>query len=146
MTTEGWDNVIGVCLTGAFYCTGESIQDHEGQGGGRILKSVRFRQAPRARQRPLRRAKFGIWGLTKATSLDGREFGIIASCCIRERGDRTRQESDKESDQEPMMAIETIAEAGLAMVSLPATSTSWKASSCPVTRTTSVAAESPTGG
>ena len=30
-----------------------------------------------------------------------------------------RQESDKESDQEPMMAIETIAEAGLAMVSLP---------------------------
>ncbi|GIT29661.1 MAG: hypothetical protein Ct9H300mP1_17070 [Planctomycetaceae bacterium] len=24
VTTEGWDNVIGVCLTGAFYCTREA--------------------------------------------------------------------------------------------------------------------------
>ena len=53
-------------------------------------------------------------------ALDGREFGIIASCLHPGNvAIERRQESDKESDQEPMMAIETIAEAGLAMVSLP---------------------------
>ncbi|MEE3366757.1 MAG: SDR family oxidoreductase [Planctomycetota bacterium] len=121
VTTEGWNNVIGVCLTGAFYCTREAFTIMKEQGGGRILNIGSISaQVPRPGSGPYVAAKFGIWGLTKATTLDGREFGIIASCLHPGNvAIERRQESDKESDQEPMMDIETIAEAGLAMVSLP---------------------------
>ena len=121
VTTEGWNNVIGVCLTGAFYCTREAFTIMKDQGGGRILNIGSISaQVPRPGSGPYVAAKFGIWGLTKATTLDGREFGIIASCLHPGNvAIERRQESDKESDQEPMMDIETIAEAGLAMVSLP---------------------------
>ena len=121
VTTEGWNNVISVCLTGAFFCSRAAFRIMKDQGGGRILNIGSISaQGPREGSGPYVAAKFGIWGLTKATALDGRPFGIIASCLhpgnvLIER----RQESDKESDQEPMMAIETIAEAGLAMISLP---------------------------
>ena len=121
ITTEGWNNVIGVCLTGSFLCTREAFKIMKEQGGGRILNiGSSSAQVSRPGSAPYVAAKLGVWGLTKATSLDGRPFGIIASCLhpgnvLIER----RQESDKETDQEPMMAIETIAQAALAMVALP---------------------------
>ena len=67
------------------------------------------------RTRPRARA-----GARRDRHADHREFGIIASCLHPGNvAIERRQESDAESDQEPMMAIETIAEAGLAMISLP---------------------------
>ena len=121
VTDEGWDRVIGVCLTGAFNCTREAFRIMKTQGAGRILNIGSISaQAPRPGSGPYVAAKFGIWGLTQATALDGREFGITASCLHPGNvAIERRQESDKESDQEPMMEISTIAEAGLAMISLP---------------------------
>ena len=91
------------------------------QGGGRILNIGSISaQAPRPGSGPYVAAKFGIWGLTQATALDGREFGITASCLHPGNvAIERRQASGRDSDQEPMMEISTIAEAGLAMISLP---------------------------
>jgi len=121
VSLEGWNNVIGACLTGAFLCSREAFALMKDTGGGRILNIGSISaQMPREGSTPYCAAKFGIWGLTKATALDGRPFGIIASCLHpgNVRIER-RVDSDKESDQEPMMATETIAQAGLAMITLP---------------------------
>ena len=65
-------------------------------------------------------AKFGIWGLTQATALEGRDHGIVVSCLhpgnvLVER----RQESGKTSDDEPMMTVDEISSAALHMLSMP---------------------------
>jgi hypothetical protein len=59
--------------------------------------------------------------LTQATALDGRPFGIVASCLHPGNVQVERREgSGDESDDEPMMGVETICEAALAMLTLPA--------------------------
>ena len=119
---EAWNNVIGSCLTGAFLCTKRAFALMKPQGGGRILNIGSISaQRPRENSAAYAAAKFGIWGLTQATALDGRPFGIVASCLhpgnvLVER----RENSGTESDAEPMMSVETIAEAALAMLTLPA--------------------------
>lgn len=121
LTLAAWNNVIGACLTGAFLCSRRAFGLMKAQGGGRILNIGSISaQRPREHGAPYAAAKFGVWGLTQATALDGRPFGIVASCLhpgnvLVER----RQESGQESDDEPMMSIETIAEAALAMLTLP---------------------------
>ena len=121
VTLEGWNNVIGACLTGAFLCSRAAFSIMKDQGGGRILNIGSISaQRPRAGSAPYAAAKFGIWGLTQATAIDGRPFGVIASCLhpgnvFVER----RQETEATSDDEPMMSMETIAKAALAMVALP---------------------------
>jgi NAD(P)-dependent dehydrogenase (short-subunit alcohol dehydrogenase family) len=121
LTLESWNNVVGVCLTGAFLCSRRAFTLMKDSGGGRILNigSISAKR-PRENSAAYAAAKFGVWGLTQATALDGRPFGIVASCLhpgnvLVER----RQESGEESDNEPMMSIETIAEAALAMLTLP---------------------------
>jgi NAD(P)-dependent dehydrogenase (short-subunit alcohol dehydrogenase family) len=121
LTLDAWNNVIGACLTGAFLCSRRAFAMMKDQGGGRILNIGSISaQRPRAGGVPYAAAKFGVWGLTQATALDGRPFGIVASCLhpgnvLVER----RQESGLKSDDEPMMSTETIAAAALAMLTLP---------------------------
>lgn len=121
VTLDGWNNVIGTCLTGTFLCSRAAFSIMKDQGGGRILNLGSISaQRPRAGSTPYAAAKFGVWGLTQATAIDGRPFGIIASCLhpgnvFVER----RQESEATSDDEPMMSMDTIAMAALAMVALP---------------------------
>jgi NAD(P)-dependent dehydrogenase (short-subunit alcohol dehydrogenase family) len=121
LTLEAWNNVVGACLTGTFLCSRRAFALMKAQGGGRILNIGSISaQRPRENSAPYAAAKFGVWGLTQATALDGRPFGIVASCLhpgnvLVER----RQESGDESDDEPMMSIDTIAEAALAMLTLP---------------------------
>lgn len=122
LSLGAWNNVIGACLTGTFLCSRRAFAVMKGHGGGRILNIGSISaQRPREGSAPYAAAKFGVWGLTQATALDGRPFGIVASCLhpgnvLVER----RQETGQESDDEPMMAIETIAQAALAMLTLPA--------------------------
>jgi NAD(P)-dependent dehydrogenase (short-subunit alcohol dehydrogenase family) len=121
LTLEAWDNVIGACLTGAFLCSRRAFALMKTAGGGRILNIGSISaQRPREQSAAYVAAKFGVWGLTQATALDGRPFGIVASCLhpgnvLVER----RQDSGESSDNEPMMSVETIAEAALAMLTLP---------------------------
>jgi len=122
LSLEAWDNVIGACLTGTFLCSRRAFALMKEQGGGRILNIGSISaQRPRENSAAYVAAKFGVWGLTQATALDGRPFGIVASCLhpgnvLVER----RQNSGDESDDEPMMNVETIAQAALAMLTLPA--------------------------
>lgn len=121
VTLAAWNNVVGACLTGTFLCSRRAFAWMKDHGGGRILNIGSISaQRPREGSAPYVAAKFGVWGLTQATALDGRAFGIVASCLHpgNVRVER-RQGSGDESDDEPMMSTETIAEAALAMLTLP---------------------------
>lgn len=121
VTTEGWNNVIGACLTGAFLCSRSAFAVMKEQGGGRIL-NIGSISAQRSRpgSSPYTAAKFGVWGLTQATEVDGRPYGIVCSCLHpgNIRVER-RIDSGQESDSEPMMSMETIAGVAVTMVTLP---------------------------
>ena len=121
LTLDKWNNVIGACLTGTFLCSRAAFSIMKNQGGGRIL-NIGSISAQRAREDsvPYTAAKFGVWGMTQAIALDGRPFNIVCSCLhpgnvLVER----RAGTGKASDDEPMMQPETIAQAALAMVTLP---------------------------
>lgn len=121
LSLVAWNNVIGACLTGAFLCSREAFALMKETGGGRILNIGSISaQRPRENSAPYAAAKFGVWGLTQATAIDGRPFGITCSCLHpgNVRVER-RQESELESDTEPMMETETIVEAALAMLTVP---------------------------
>lgn len=121
LTLAAWNNVIGACLTGTFLCSRRAFAIMKGQGGGRILNIGSISaQRPREGSAPYSAAKFGVWGLTQAIALDGRPFGIVCSCLHpgNVRVER-RVDSGKSADDEPMMETETIAQAALAMVTLP---------------------------
>lgn len=121
VSLAGWNNVIGACLTGTFLCSRAAFPIMKDQGGGRILNIGSISaQRPREGSAPYAAAKFGVWGLTQAIAIDGRPFGIVCSCLHpgNVRVER-RQDSELTSDDEPMMSTETIAQAAVAMVTLP---------------------------
>jgi len=121
VSLEDWNNVIGVCLTGTFLCSRAVFPIMKDQGSGRILNIGSISaQRPREESAPYSAAKFGVWGLTQATAIDGRSFGIVCSCLHpgNVMVDR-RMESGMQRDDEPMMGTEDIAHAALAMVTLP---------------------------
>ena len=122
LTMEAWNNVIGSCLTGTFLCSREAFKRMKPQRSGRILNIGSISaQRPRAGGVPYAAAKFGTWGLTQAIALDGRPFGI--NCCCLHPGNvqvERRVNSGLTSDDEPMMSVETIANAALAMLTVPA--------------------------
>jgi len=122
LSLEAWNNVIGSCLTGAFLCSRRAFRIMKEQGGGRILNIGSISaQRPREENAPYAAAKFGVWGLTQAVAIDGRPFGI--TCCALHPGNvlvERRMETGLASDDEPMMSAQTIAQAALAMVTVPA--------------------------
>ena len=121
LTLAAWNNVMGACLTGAFLCGRAAFRRMKSQGGGRILNIGSISaQRPREGGAPYAAAKFGVWGLTQAIALDGRQHGITCSCLHpgNVRVER-RMNSGSKSDDEPMMSVETIAQAAMAMLTLP---------------------------
>lgn len=122
VSLDAWNNVIGACLTGTFLCSRAAFRMMKPKRSGRILNIGSISaQRPREGSTPYCAAKFGVWGLTQAIALDGREFGI--TCCCLHPGNvlvERRIDSGNSSDDEPMMQPESIAKAALAMVTLPA--------------------------
>lgn len=118
---EAWNNVIGACLTGTFLCSRAAFRRMKGQGGGRILNIGSISaQRPRENSAPYAAAKFGVWGLTQSIALDGRPHNIICSCLHpgNVRIER-RMDTSLPVNNEPMMEMETIAQAAVAMLTLP---------------------------
>jgi NAD(P)-dependent dehydrogenase (short-subunit alcohol dehydrogenase family) len=65
-------------------------------------------------------SKFGVWGLTNATALEGREFGISA-CCLHPGNVPFEDPSTPDMRvNEPMMTAEEVAEVAVLMASQPA--------------------------
>jgi NAD(P)-dependent dehydrogenase (short-subunit alcohol dehydrogenase family) len=121
LTLETWQHVLNVNLTGAFLCTREAMKIMKQQRGGRIINIGSISaQMPRMNSAPYVTSKHGLVGLTKSTALEGRAFGVSASCLhpgnvVTER----REASDSPIDQEPMMTPDDIAIAALAMAAMP---------------------------
>jgi NAD(P)-dependent dehydrogenase (short-subunit alcohol dehydrogenase family) len=78
---ETWKKVVDTNLTGPFVCTQEAIRIMKAQKprGGRIINNGSISaHVPRPMAAAYTSTKHAITGLTKQTSLDGRQFDI---CC-----------------------------------------------------------------
>ena len=76
---EEWRAVVDLNLTGAFLCTREAfgIMRRQDPSGGRIINNGSISaHSPRPRSLAYTATKHAITGLTKATALDGRTYGI----------------------------------------------------------------------
>ncbi len=76
---ELWKNVLDTNLTGMFLCIQEAVRLMKSQSprGGRIINNGSLSaQVPRPNSIAYTATKHAITGLTKSTSLDGREFDI----------------------------------------------------------------------
>ncbi|MCC7262303.1 MAG: SDR family oxidoreductase [Candidatus Latescibacteria bacterium] len=141
LSLEAWNRVMAACLTGAFLCTREAFKIMKPQGGGRII-NIGSISAQRARMHsaPYTAVKHGIWGLTQATALEGREHGIVVSCLhpgnvLVERRQQEKLGGMKEDPGEPMMSVEELAEVAVLMATLPGHVNVFEAIVLPTTQT-----------
>jgi NAD(P)-dependent dehydrogenase (short-subunit alcohol dehydrogenase family) len=121
LSVEAWDRVIGTNLRGPFLCTRAALRIMKPRGIGRIINIGSIAaQRVRPNSAPYAASKHGIWGLTQATALEGREYGVTCGCLHPGNIDvERRQESGKREDDEPMIGIDEIAEVALLMATLP---------------------------
>jgi NAD(P)-dependent dehydrogenase (short-subunit alcohol dehydrogenase family) len=130
LTYEQWRSVVDANLTGAFLCTQEAIRLMKSQEprGGRIINNGSISaHAPRPNSAPYTATKHGITGLTKSTSLDGRQYDIAcgqidignAATEMTERMASGVLQADGSVRPEPTMDVEHVARAILHMASLP---------------------------
>ena len=121
LSLETWQRVLDVNLTGAFLCSREAMKIMKRQREGRIINIGSISaQVPRMNSAPYVATKHGLVGLTKSTALEGRAFGVVASCLhpgnvVTER----RAGSDDPMDQEPMMTSDDLAMTAVTMAALP---------------------------
>lgn len=79
VTVDQWKAVVDVNLTGAFLCTQEAFRIMKSQQprGGRIVNNGSISaHVPRPNSTPYTATKHAITGLTRSTSLDGRQYDI----------------------------------------------------------------------
>lgn len=80
LTVEEWNRVIGVNLSGSFYCSRLAIQRMRKAGGGTILNiSSLAGKNPFASGSAYNASKFGLNGFSEAAMLDHRNDGIRIS-------------------------------------------------------------------
>ena len=121
LSTEAWDWVVAVNLSAPFLCTREAFGIMKAQGeGGRIINigSISSHRV-RPLTAPYSATKFGIWGLTQVTALEGRPHGITASCLKPGNTYVERIQNRSEAPTEPMMDVDALAQAAVLMATLP---------------------------
>ena len=121
LSTEAWDWVVAVNLSAPFLCTREAFGIMKVQGeGGRIINvgSISSHRV-RPRTAPYSATKFGIWGLTQVTALEGRPHGITASCLKPGNTYVERIQNRPDAPTEPMMDVDDLAQAAVLMATLP---------------------------
>jgi NAD(P)-dependent dehydrogenase (short-subunit alcohol dehydrogenase family) len=127
---EQWRLVLDTNLTGAFLCTQEAVRLMKAQQprGGRIINNGSISaHAPRPNSAPYTATKHAITGLTKSTSLDGREFDIAcgqidignAATDMTEGIARGAAQADGRLVAEPRMQLADVARAVVYMAGLP---------------------------
>lgn len=131
LSLVAWNNVMAANVTGPFLCTREAFRIMKASGGGRII-NIGSISAQRTRDQMVAytASKCAIWGLTMSTALEGRPYGIAASCLhpgnvmVERRAGVT----------EVMMATEEIGRTVLLMVTLPPQTTILEAVIMPITQ------------
>jgi NAD(P)-dependent dehydrogenase (short-subunit alcohol dehydrogenase family) len=116
LSVAAWDKVIAANLRGPFLCTREAFRIMKPAGGGRIINiaSIAARRV-RPNTAPYSTSKHGLWGLTQVTALEGRSFGISCGCLYP---GNTLVEKLR-NRKEPMMAVQDLVQAVVAMATLP---------------------------
>ena len=124
---ETWNAVIATNLTGAFLCTQQAFRLMKAQHprGGRIINNGSISaHAPRVRSVAYTASKHAMTGLTKSTSLDGREYDI--ACGQIDIGNARTELATKLSKAspaghtpEPLMDLSHVGQAVLNMARLP---------------------------
>jgi NAD(P)-dependent dehydrogenase (short-subunit alcohol dehydrogenase family) len=125
-----WQAVVAVNLTGVFLCTREAFRVMRAQRpqGGRIINNGSLSaQVPRPLSVAYTATKHAVTGLTKATSLDGRPYGIACGQidvgnAATEMTDRMAlgvRQADGSVRPEPRMQVDDVARAVVYMAGLP---------------------------
>jgi NAD(P)-dependent dehydrogenase (short-subunit alcohol dehydrogenase family) len=131
ITVDQWAAVVETNLTGAFLCTQEAfrLMKRQEPRGGRIINNGSISATtPRPRSSPYTATKHAITGLTKSTSLDGREYDI--ACGQIDIGNAATEmaapmsttgvpQADGTIAREPTMDVEVVARAVVYMATLP---------------------------
>lgn len=129
LTFEQWQAVVSVNLTGAFLCTQSAIRMMKSQApqGGRIINNGSISAyVPRPMSAPYTATKHAITGLTRSTSLDGRNFNIACSQIdignagteMTARMSNGVPQADGSMAVEPTMDVNNVARAVVYMASL----------------------------
>jgi NAD(P)-dependent dehydrogenase (short-subunit alcohol dehydrogenase family) len=130
LTPEQWKAVVDVNLTGAFFCTQEAFKIMKAQHprGGRIINNGSISaHSPRPDSAPYTATKHAITGLTKSTSLDGRNYDIAcgqidignAATDLTEQMKTGVPQANGSIAIEPRMDLDHVARAVVYMASLP---------------------------
>jgi NAD(P)-dependent dehydrogenase (short-subunit alcohol dehydrogenase family) len=130
LKVEDWKRVIDINLTGLFLCTQEAFRLMKSQTpmGGRIINNGSISaQVPRPFSAAYTASKHGVAGLTKSTSLEGRQYNI--ACGQVDIGNAETEmavkmktgmlQANGEFKTEPLMDVQCVADAVLAMARLP---------------------------
>lgn len=130
LTVEQWKAVVDVNLNGMFYGIHHAFRVMKAQSpqGGRIINNGSISaHAPRPHSIAYVATKHAVTGLTKSASLDGRHFDIaVGQIDIGNAGTQlTRRmtqgilQAHGALAQEPVMDVELVGQAVLAMANLP---------------------------
>jgi NAD(P)-dependent dehydrogenase (short-subunit alcohol dehydrogenase family) len=130
VTFEQWKSVIDTNLTGVFLCTQAAFRLMKSQRprGGRIVNNGSISATtPRPHMAPYTASKHAVSGLTKTTSLEGREYDIAcgqidigntATALATPMSHGTLQ-ADMSLKPEPTFNVKHVADAVVYMANLP---------------------------
>ncbi|MCE2472219.1 MAG: SDR family oxidoreductase [Anaerolineae bacterium] len=128
LSESQWLSVVGVNLTGAFWCLQEAYKMMKAQQpqGGRIINNGSISaHVPRPHSVVYTATKHAMTGLTKSTALDGRDYNI--ACGQIDIGNARTEMSDRQQKRletaaesaEPQMDARHVADAVIYMANLP---------------------------
>lgn len=130
LSLEEWQIVINTNVTGTFLCTQEAfkIMKHQQPMGGRIINNGSISaHVPRPLSAPYTASKCAVTGLTKASSLEGREFRIAcgqidignAFSAMTMKMEEGTLQADGSLKIEPTINLKDISRAVVFMANLP---------------------------
>lgn len=120
LSVETWDRVMATNLRGPFLCTREAMRMMKPQRGGRIINIGSISaQRVRPNSAAYSTSKHGLWGLTQVTALEGRDYGITCGCLHPGNVDVETLANARSVSGEPVMSAADIAQAAVAMATLP---------------------------
>jgi NAD(P)-dependent dehydrogenase (short-subunit alcohol dehydrogenase family) len=130
ISLSDWSSIMSVNVTGAFLCAREAFRRMAAQSprGGRIINNGSLSaHVPRPRSAPYTVSKHAITGLTRALSLEGREYDIAcgqidignAATRLTARFASGSMQADGSMAPEPTMDVANVASTVVYMAGLP---------------------------
>jgi NAD(P)-dependent dehydrogenase (short-subunit alcohol dehydrogenase family) len=130
ITFDEWRGSVAANLTGPFLCTQEAFRLMKAQSpqGGRIINNGSISaHVPRPQMAPYTATKHAITGLTRSTSLEGRQWNIAcgqidignAATDMTQRMQTGALQANGSTAVEPRMDVSNVVSAVLYMDSLP---------------------------